>query len=44
MIFPKLIGQGRHTVCGLPGAYVCLNHRCDAPVTSAQALIEYFTV
>ena len=43
MIFRKLIGQGRHTVGGLPGAYVCRNHRCDAPVTSAQALIECYT-
>ena len=44
MIFRKLIGLGRHTVGGLPGAYVCRNRSCDAPVTSAKALFEYFTV
>jgi len=44
MIFRKLIGQVRQTVGGLPGAYVCRNRNCDLPVTSAQALFEYFTV
>jgi len=43
MILRKLIGQGRHPVGGLPAAYVCRNHRCDAPVTSAQALIKRCT-
>jgi len=44
MIFRKLIGQGRHPVGGQPTAYVCRNQTCDAPVTSAKALFEYFTV
>ena len=36
------IGQGRHPVGGLPAAYVCRNRSCDAPVTSAQALLECY--
>lgn len=36
MIFRKLIGQ--------LAAYVCQNRTCDAPVTSAKALFECFTV
>ncbi len=43
MIFRKLISQGRHPVGGKPAAYVCRNRSCDAPVTSAQALIECCT-
>ena len=35
------IGQGRHPVGGQPAAYVCRNRSCDAPVTSAQALLEW---
>jgi len=43
VIFQKLIGEGRHPVGGLPAAYVCRNYRCDAPVTSAEALRECCT-
>jgi uncharacterized protein YyaL (SSP411 family) len=44
MIFRKLIGQARHSVGGQPAAYVYRKRSCDAPVTSAQALFEYFSV
>jgi len=43
VIYRKLIGQGRPPAGGLPAAFVCRNRRRDAPVTSAQALIECCT-
>ena len=36
MTFLKLISQRRRPVDGLPAAYVCRNHRCDALVKNAM--------
>jgi len=37
------IGQGRHPVGSQLAAYLCRSRSCDAPVTSAKALLEYCT-